>query len=109
MQDTKAGGNAGFLLVCWAKYSDRHGRAKAPTGPREARPDDRLRASSRQMTRPSIFFARLFGRSMDTRVKPAYDELVRGAGKSPPLNNNPANNPGTPWRRRREAATNEAG
>src|ERR1700730_14535294 len=25
----------------------RHGRAEAPTGPREARPDDRLRASSR--------------------------------------------------------------
>jgi hypothetical protein len=28
--------------------SARHARAKAPTGPREARPDDRLRASSRR-------------------------------------------------------------
>ena len=31
----------------------RHGRAKTPTGPRKARPDDRLRTSSRRMSRPS--------------------------------------------------------
>src|SRR5258708_40091042 len=43
-------GNAsGFFQIIKAEsFILRHGRAKAPTGPRKARPDDRLRATSRR-------------------------------------------------------------
>jgi hypothetical protein len=50
--DEKAGGNAGFFV----------GRKS-------------FRPSWPGLTRPSIFFATLFRRLMDTRVKPAYDEF----------------------------------
>jgi hypothetical protein len=48
--------------------------------PRKGR--GRMRASSRQMSRQSIFFERIscpLARTMDTRVKPAYDGLNVGS------------------------------
>jgi hypothetical protein len=36
-----------------------------PTGPREARPDDKLRGETRQSS--------IFAKKMDARVKPAHD------------------------------------
>jgi hypothetical protein len=54
--DEKAGGNAGFFV----------GRKS-------------FRPSWPGLTRPSIFFATLFRRLKDTRVKPAYDEFSQVA------------------------------
>jgi len=68
---TATGRCCGGSCERWGRFCH-HCRAKAPTGPRKARPDDRLRASSREMTPAIHVLRKTLVKMMDTRVKPAY-------------------------------------